>query len=132
MTIDDTKKEPDAPRPEWELPEIVEVRIKRIPYKAPKLRYFESYLAKYNEAIEFLIKTDGSFPIRSLSPVLYVGNEPVTESEAIEENVCRFLALEFDQLKEGAPISLGWPGLPKVKRKETKFRYNLPGGDEKK
>jgi hypothetical protein len=124
MVTDATGKEPGAPRPRWELPEILDVKINRVPYEAPKLRYFESHLAKYTEAIEFLVKTDGPFPLRALPPVLYVGDVPVTENEATGENVYRFLAFEFDEMEEGASISLGWPDSPR--RLETKYRFEFP------
>ncbi len=132
MTTDATSREPSSPRPQWKLPNILDVRIRRIPYQPSELRYFQSYLAKYQEAIEFLVKTDGPIPIGGLSPVLYVGDMEVTESEGVEENAYRFLAFEFDQLKEGASISLGWPNQPKEQRLETKFRYKLPDYDQKK
>lgn len=97
----------EAPRPQWKLPNILEMRISLIPYQAPKLRHFESYLTRYTRAIEFLITTDGPFPVRALAPVLYVGEVPVVESEGVSDNVYRFLAFEFDPLKENAPISIG-------------------------
>jgi len=122
MTTDAPSREPG---PRWELPDILHVRIKRIRYRPPKRRYFESYLATYSEAVEFLVETNGPFPMRALSPVLYVGDVAVTENEGVRGNVYRFLAFEFDQLEKGAPISLGWPGQPEEQRGESKFRYEL-------
>jgi len=131
MTTDASKIEPEAPRPRWKLPKILDIRIARVPYQAPKFRHFKSVYAKYKEAIEFLVETDGSFPIRALSPVLFVGETPVVENEAVKEKVYRFLAFEFDKLEQEAPISLGWPGQPVELRQQTKFRYKLPDGLKK-
>jgi hypothetical protein len=130
MTTDATNREPNVPHPQWKLPDILDIKITRIPYQAPKPRYFETYLAKYTEAIEFLVKTTGPLPIRALSPVLYVGDVPINEYEVVGENIFRFLAFEPDQLVEGAPISLGWPGQPPEKRIKTRIRYELNGDNQ--
>jgi hypothetical protein len=131
MATDTSRREPNVPKPDWKLPGILDVQIRQIPFEAPKRRYFESKLAKYNEAIEFMVKTDGAIPTRALSPVLYVGEVTVIEGQRVEENVYRFLAFELDQLEEGTPISLGWPGQPPEQRQETEFRYELPGYEQK-
>lgn len=125
MTTDASKIETGAPKSQWNLPSIINVRTASIPYKAPKYRNFEPVYARHKEAIEFLVETDGPFPVRALSPVLYVGETAVIEWELIEKNVYRFLAFEPEKLEKGAQISLAWPGQPPEKRQKTEFRYEL-------
>jgi hypothetical protein len=131
MTTDMSGKEERGVPLWWSLPEIVDIKIMRISYQGPKRRFFVSYLAKYTEAIEFLVKTTGPFPIRALSPVLYVGDVAVTENESVEELLYRFLAFEFDRLEEGALISLGWTDTPPYQRLKTVFRYKLPDDNQR-
>lgn len=110
----------------FQLPQIKDIKIKLIPYKPPKLRYFKSSFSKYSKAIEFTVLTDGPIPVRALSPVLYVGKIPVIEGGAIKENVYRFLAFETDKLKDNEPIYFGWHGDPEELRTKTKFTYKKP------
>jgi len=129
MSTDKSTKEPGAPRPDWRLPEVIDMRIKLIPYHAPRLHHFKSKFADYDKAIEFLVKTDGPFPARALSPALFVGDVQIIEGEVVDKNTRRFLSFEFDQLQEGAPISFGWQGDPQDWRKTTKFQFQLPRAD---
>ena len=122
---DYSQREPDAPRSDWTLPKVLDIKIKKIPYQAPKLRNFKSSLEQYKEAIEFIVKTDGPIPIRALGPVLYVGEAVVGEGSEIKKNQYRFLAFEFDELKSEAPISLSWPGEPPAKQELDAFRFSL-------
>jgi len=128
MSTDATQKEPDAPRQQVKLPKVVDLQISRVPFQPPEHRHFESYLAKYTEAIEFLVKTDEPFRSVAIPPALYVGDAAISESSAVDEkeNVYRFLAFEPSELEEGAPISLGWLGQPAEERVETGFKYEPP------
>jgi len=110
----------------FQLPQIKDIKINQIPYTPPKLRYFKSSFSKYSKAIEFTVITDGPIPVRALSPALYVGKIPVIESEAIKENVYRFLAFETNELIDNEPIYFGWYGDPEELRTKTKFRYKKP------
>jgi hypothetical protein len=124
MTSDSGSREEDAPRPDFRLPEVLELRSKRIRYEPPKMRNFESSLARHEEAVEFIITTDEPLPIRALGPVLYVGDAVVGESSPLRErNSYRFLAFELSKLKPGAPVSLGWSGQPRGERRRTRFSY---------
>jgi len=124
MTTDSSQPLPGAPRPEWTLPEITGIQIRRIPFQARKPRNFESALANVREAVEFLVKTSGPIPIRALGPALFIGEVQVTESEQVGENEYRFLAYNnIDQLKTGAPIRFGWINDPESERRETPYQY---------
>lgn len=129
MSTDKSIKEPAAPRPDWKLPEVIDIKIRLIPYHAPSLRHFKSKFAKYNKAIEFLVKTDGSISARALSPALFVDDVRIIEGETVDRNTTRFLSFEVDQLQEGAPISFGWEDDPKELRQRTKFLYHRPTAD---
>jgi hypothetical protein len=60
----------------------------------------------------------------------HVGKIPVIESviqsEAIKENVYRFLAFETKELKDNEPIYFGWYGDPEEPKAKTKFTYKKP------
>jgi len=119
---------PIAPRSpfRFRLPRILKLTIRRIRYEAPKLRYFESSLSRYDQAIEFIVETDEPVPTRAYGPALFVGNVEVHNSELIDETTWRFLHFEPQTLKPGAPISWGWMKDPRKKRVRTDFRYEEP------
>lgn len=124
MATDPGSRQPDAARPDFSLPEVLELRSRRIRFEPPKHRNFESALARHSEAIEFVITTDKPIPIRALGPVLYVGDTPVGESAPLrKKNAYRFLAFDPEALKPGAPVSLGWSGQVRGERRSTKFAY---------
>ena len=123
MFTDASQKLPDPSVPNLELPEVLDIQIRRIPFKAPKLRNFESKLSKYTEAVEFLVRTGGPIPVRALGPALYIGDVPVIDETKVEDTLYRFLAFEIDALEPGAPISWGWMKDPKELWKSTGFRY---------
>ena len=124
MATDAGSRESDAPKPDFTLPEVLELRSRRVRYEPPQHRNFESALAHHREAVEFVITTDRPIPIRALGPVLYVGDTPVGESAPLrQKNAYRFLAFDADALKPGAPVSLGWSGTAPKTRRRTKFAY---------
>jgi hypothetical protein len=132
MISDGGSSQEPTPQPElWTLPDILELSIRRIPYTAPERRYGKSLFAGYNEAIEFTVYTDQPFPDRAVTPILYVGDEPVTEGFSTDDKtVYRYLAFEFDRLEKGAPISIGWPG-HNTPRQKTRFQYSLDENNSK-
>ena len=72
------------------------------------------------------METDRPLPARALSPVLFVGEVPLTEGETSQRHFAPFFALDPDRLEAGAPVTLGWPGQPRETRRETGFRYRPP------
>ena len=107
----------------WDLPEIVDIQIRRIPFKPNQPRNFKSALAGYKEAVEFMVRTSDLIPARALGAALFVGDVQVTESQQVDNNLYRFLAFEIDRLKPGAPIRWGWINTPKEQQQGTRFRY---------
>jgi hypothetical protein len=124
MSIDVSQPLPADSRPEWELPEILEVRTLNNSFEPRQLRNFRSSLEANTEATEFQIGTASPIPIRALSPVLHVGNVVLTESEQIGENFYKFWAFEPNRLEDEAPISLSWTNTPDEQLQESQFRYN--------
>jgi hypothetical protein len=125
MTTDSSKPITPGPRPDWRLPAIIGIEIRRIDYEPRRLRHFESALSRYKEVIEFIVQTDGPVPARALGPALFVAGEQVNECEQVADNTYRFLAFELERLEAGAPISWGWMSDPEEERQETSYRLEL-------
>ena len=68
-----------------DLPGIRELRIRRIPFEAPKLEHFDSSVSKHREAVEFTVETEGQIPVRAYGPALFVGDVEVNQSERVAE-----------------------------------------------
>jgi hypothetical protein len=110
---------PSPPR----LPRLRALRIRRIPFEPPTLDHFESSLARYREAIEFIVETDGPVPVRAYGPALFVDDVEISHSEPLDETTWRLLAFEPEALRNGAPISWGWMKDPASARQQTDYRY---------
>jgi hypothetical protein len=125
----DSSSHPRKPpsRDLWKLPRIEKVTIQRVRYQPPRKHVIGGRVVEFAEGVEILVQTDGEIPVRALSPALNVGDAEVVENERAAEGAYRFFVLDEEALDEGAPISLGWVGVPK-KRGKAKFRYRAPGG----
>jgi hypothetical protein len=128
MATDASSRIPQGPRPDWDLPEVLDIKIQRIEFEPPKHRNFTSALAEYREAVEFLVQTNGPIPARALSPALFIGDVRVIESQQVGENLYRFLAFEPQRLEPGTSIGWGWLDSPTEQLQITKFPYE--GGPE--
>jgi hypothetical protein len=106
------------------LPEVVAVKSALRRYRKPRLRARGREVVEVEEAVEITVTTAAPFPERALGPVLLIGRAQVTESERLAADRYRFYAYEFDKLKQGAPIRLGWFGQPRPVR-QTGFRFVL-------
>jgi hypothetical protein len=126
MTSDSDSRLPKPPdRDLWKLPNIASVRIERVRYRTPRQHVVRGRVVECGEGIEILVETEGAIPVRALSAALHVGAAELSENEQVAEGRYRFFVLEEEQLREGAPISLGWVGV-RAKRGRTKFRYSAP------
>jgi hypothetical protein len=127
MESDQSAPLPPAPAPDWELPEIVDVKIRQASFRPHKPHNFDSPLEAVKNAVEIVVTLESPMPIRALGPVLYVGNAQLTESEAVDKDgkQLRFWGLDREMLADGAPISMGWMGDRRQKRK-TKFAFREP------
>jgi hypothetical protein len=132
MDGDFTRQEVQAPALDIQrLPEIEYVRAVRVYYDKPVL-YAEGALRKEaNEAIEFQLTTSADFPIRALTPALFVGDIAVTEGRRVGERQYRFVSYGQPQFEENAPIALGWVGSGVPMRKPSRFIFHLEGEEKR-
>ena len=115
-----------APRADlWHLPEIANIQIVHAQYPVPEVRYEGGQRIEYWEAVELLVQTVTPFPVRALSPALFVDDTVVESYETLGENLYRFFAFDFQNLLAGGTISLGWPQAPEQKV-DTGFTYQPP------
>ena len=114
--------------PRWELPEIADVRIRAASYEPRTSRNFKSPLESVKNAIEIVVFLLAPLASRAMGPVLFVGKERLTESEAIDKEgkQIRFWSFNRSALREGAPIQMAWMGEEPPKQKQkSKFTYKL-------
>ena len=123
MNQDATYREPEGPTSDlWRLPRVLELEVRTVRYRRPRTTVSDGELREIRDAVEITIRTDGEFPIRALAPVLWVGDEPVMESERLGENQYRFHAYDPARLRVNAVIALGWLNM-RQKAIKTRFRY---------
>lgn len=118
---------PTSPRRDrnlWRLPQVLSVEVRRAVYREPRIYWVGTEDKRARQAVELQVRTSASLPIRALSPVLFVGDVPVTECQQAGKNLYRYFAYDVERLRPGAPISLGWPGRARP-RATTRFRYQL-------
>ena len=111
----------------WQLPNVLAVQATLVQYKQPIVYYVGQQRKEARQAVEFNVRTADQLPIRALSPALFIGEVPVIEFAIVGPNQYRFFAFEFQNLQQGAPISLGWPQFP-AQMIPTGFQYQLSGG----
>lgn len=109
------------------LPQILGVEAVLVRYDRPRVYYAGRQRREAHEAIEIMVRTSHEFPIADVMPVLFVAETPIIEYVGISPNLYRFFAFEFQSLKEGAPISLGWLHSPQRKVRSN-FVYQVKGG----
>ena len=127
MPNDSSSPLPAGPRPDWRLPSVVDIKIRRVRFEPHKHKHFKSALARFKKAVEFRVTTSGPVPARALGPALFVGDTEVAESELVgnDATTLRFLSFFPKTLRAGAPISWGWMGSGRKERQTTSFRYDL-------
>jgi hypothetical protein len=110
----------------WTLPNIVRVSVEERTFDPPRLHVRRGKESRVHHAWSVTIQTDGEFPVRSATPVLFVGDVQLTETERVRKNRYRFLALDGERLRNGDPIGLGWSGIDKPLL-PTEFVYRAAG-----
>lgn len=130
MSADSSEREPRERKKDddlWRMPNIESIETVHAHYDTPVPYFVRSNQIEIGEAIEFLVKTSEDFPIRALSPALFVGDFAVMDVSRIGENLYRFIvpAPDINKLKPGAPVSIGWAGVEKAKRIRTNIRFQI-------
>jgi galactose mutarotase-like enzyme len=120
--------QPPAERAErFPLPEILNVEVNQRSYDAPRVAYRERERIEHRQAVEIDVTTSSPIPARALSPVLYVGEEPVEDWETVGPNHYRFFAFEPERLPDNAPLAIAWPGQEESRREAAEpFRLDRP------
>jgi hypothetical protein len=91
------------------LPKILSVTTERRRYDVPRLFVEDGKEVRLQDVLEVIVETDGPFVKRALSPVLFVGGVPLTESRRIDDHHYAFYGPRSHRvLVEGGPISLSW------------------------
>jgi hypothetical protein len=126
MASDAAQQEPTKRGTSWRLPKIVAIEALRVHYVSPAYHVMEHELRPVREAVEIVIQTAEPIPERALSPVLFIGEEELTESEPAGPLRYRFFGLWPDRLKEGASVALGW-SMSNSPRVDSTFRFRIHG-----
>jgi hypothetical protein len=114
----------DSQADPWPLPRIVNVEIAHQAYDTPRFSYRGSERVEQRQAVEIVLTTSSPIPARALSPVLYVGDEPVEDWKTIGPNRYCFYAFDPGRLQDDAPLSIAWPD-DESSRREAEQRYRL-------
>jgi hypothetical protein len=126
MQGDSGSRLPLPPAPDiWTLPEIESIEIARVRYVPPRVQVMKGRLIEIEEGVEIVVRTSGEIPVRALAPALRVGTAEVAESERFGPCAYRFFVLEEVELVPGAPLSLGWSGIP-PREVSTRYCYRPP------
>ena len=127
MTSDSANKEQKRKHIDlWRIPAIVSIEAVHVRYREPVRFYVQSKPVESRETIEFTVRTTEEFPVRALSPALFIGDHAITEMNRLGENMYSFVApeREIPRLKQNAVISLGWAGT-RAKPTRTKYRFRI-------
>src|SRR2546423_7884451 len=126
MNNDTNNKRPQEIEDFWRLPEIVSMEVVHVRHRTPAKVYVGPKWAESNETVEFLVRTSEDFPIRALSPALFIGSHAVTEGNRVANNFYRFIvpATEIPKLQQDATISGGWAGVD-AKPVATQHRFRI-------
>ncbi len=132
MSFDQAPKIKTSHRPNWEMPEMMDVKIRTADYRPRAPRNFTTPLPAVENAVEIIVTFKAPPPARAMAPVLYIGDTRLTESEPVDKagRQLRFWAFERARLRQGAPIEVRWMGEPPAAestgKAEPKFTYSQP------
>jgi hypothetical protein len=129
MSSDQAPQIQTARGPNSELPEITDVKINYAPFKPRATRNFTNPMDAVKDAVEIVVSLQSPVPIRAMAPVLWVGGERLTESEAVDKEgkQMRFWGFSRAKLRSGAPLTMSWMNEDQPKtRKKAKFTYRPP------
>ena len=109
---------------------MIDVKINQAQYEPRPARNFVNPMGAVKDAIAIVVSLESPMPIRAMAPVLWVGDEQLTESEAVDEEgkQIRFWSFSRAKLRSGAPITLSWMNEQPdaAARSRSKFVYKEP------
>jgi len=129
MPADKSPKVEAQPGPNWDLPDIKGVKIRTAPFKPRALKNFDHPLDAVPDAVEIVVSLAAPVPIRAMSPVLWVGDQRLTESEVADTagKKLRFWSFQPNKLQADAPIVMMWMNEePAATRDSVRFTYKRP------
>jgi hypothetical protein len=106
------------------LPDILDLQVHARRFDPPRRFTTNGIDGQADAGIEVEVKLSEPFLIRALSPVLWIGEQPLTEMECTG-NTCRFYAFDPQRLTKDGPIALSW-GFSGAPRKMTNLHYRPP------
>ena len=110
--------------PPYGLPSILELIYGIRKYDPPLRRFTAVFqITLYNDAVEFIIKTDKPIPIQATSPALFIGEKAVLDGELLEPLSYTFRLFDYENLPDKAIIYWGWSHAPSHKM-VTSFQFN--------
>jgi hypothetical protein len=107
------------------LPDVLDVHTRIRRFDPARRVTTHGVHRQVRSAVEIEVRLSEPFAIRTLGPVLWIGEEPLSIAESDGGNTYRFFSLEPEHLQAGAPIALSW-GERGSPRKMTKFHYRPP------
>lgn len=108
----------------WKLPDIVNVDVKQAHYDPPKQFWVNREILEVHDGLELMVQLSEPLPSRAVTPALYIGDTAILEYDTAGPNLYRFYVINPLALEPGAPISFGWPNLPKEQLVRSTFRFN--------
>jgi hypothetical protein len=109
----------------WSLPGIVNVEVKKAHYDPPKQFWVNQQILEVRDGLELLVQFTGPLPVQAYSPALYIGDTAIVDYKSVGHNAYRFFVIDPTILQPGAPISLGWPQLPRQELVTSNFRFQM-------
>jgi hypothetical protein len=107
------------------LPDILDVQVRNRRFDPPRRTTTHGIDRQVQSAVEIELRLSKPFIIRTLGPVLWIGEEPLSIAESDGGVIYRFFSFEPDRLRADAPIALSW-GDRDSPRKTTPYRYHPP------
>ena len=107
------------------LPDVLDVQARNRRFDPPRRFTVHGIDRQVRTAVEIEIRLSEPFIIRTLGPVLWIGEEPLSSAESEGGLVYRFFSFEPSRLRANAPIALSW-GERDSPRKMTPYHYQLP------
>lgn len=130
MPFDHTPPMQAQRAPDWRLPAIADVQISAAHFAPRAPRHFGPVMDEVEDAVAITVTFEQPVPIRALSPVLWVGGEQLTESEAVGDDgrTLRFWGLDRTRLRDGAGIEVAWLNEPAPAARDSaaRFTYRAP------
>ena len=128
MSVDATPPEAPVPAPDWKLPSVRNIEIRRARGEPPpKLEYFRSSIPDLPEVVEFEVVLDGPVPARAMPPVLYSRSAHARRGDYVRLVGRPASAAEADGSTLSSAVMDGGP-IQKMTHLDPRQQYRLESG----